>query len=94
MKDRSISSLDLERLAALVVVTSEDQTKTSHERGRQRTPVHGGRRIIVSQGRQRRANRNQDRADARASGLPTRVAEDVHLFTFQVWTRFCRVACS
>jgi hypothetical protein len=94
MMDRSISSLDLERLAALVIVASEDQADASDQGRRQGTPVHDSSGIVVGQGRKSGTGGNEDRADASAGRLPTRVVQNAHLFTFQVWTRSCRVAWS
>jgi len=94
MMDRSISSLHLQRLAALVVVASEDQADASDQGRRQSTPVHDSGWIVVSQSRDSGTGGNENRADASAGRLPTRVVQNAHLFTFQVWTRSCRVACS
>jgi hypothetical protein len=88
-----MASLHLERLAALVVVAGKDQADASHQSGRQRTPVGGGGRVIVGERGNRTANRNKDRSNARTSGLPTSIAQEIHVFTFPVWTRSCRAAC-
>lgn len=89
-----MASLDLERLAALVVVASKDQADTGDERRRQGAPVSRGGRIVVGERGNGASNRNKDRGNASASGLPTAIAQKVHVFTFPIWPRSCRDACS